>query len=212
MEELLFCNQTVGGSNPSAGSSIMKLLTFSLLTLLCACTASFTVSTVQELPKYTTESLPISAKQDIIRGHTNFPDWLKLRNSAWFVVVSRDRVRLHVKFAHPWESVANPASWKATMYVDGRKVSTTRGDLRTLKPIYYSIDTNRHRVVRDHNGDAVWVDPMPMGYNHKAHYDSWSGSGSFTFYETDILTGAEEVRFVLKHRLTTYSFTWKLHE
>ncbi len=48
----------------------------------------------------------------IIIRDIQLPRSFQLRNSAYFVVVNKDRLRFHVSLIHRWEKIADPSQWR----------------------------------------------------------------------------------------------------
>src|SRR5215510_9589723 len=52
-----------------------------------------------------------SEKIDFFVRDMELPRTFKLRQSAYFAVVSRERLRFHVTLMHKWKEVADPTNW-----------------------------------------------------------------------------------------------------
>jgi hypothetical protein len=108
------------------------------------------------------------------------PSWINLDNSAYFVVVSKDRLRVHVSLRHKAADLTDPRRWRVTM-VDslGRRLTPQGVDRRALRPI-----TSMYQ--RGHDGAS----DLPL-----YAVTFWHGDGDYTFYRTGLYR--RDVRWIM---------------
>jgi hypothetical protein len=110
----------------------------------------------------------------IILGDMELPSLMRLANSAYFVAVSRDRLRFHVTLLHKWEEIADPTGWTVWIEDDtGRRyLPEDVVDPPRLRPIVRVYDPGwRHSV----NTQPLYSVTF------------FRGDGDYVFYRRDLL-------------------------
>jgi len=109
----------------------------------------------------------------IVLGDMELPRTLQLPNSAYFVAVSRDRLRFHVTLLHKWEEIADPVGWQVWIEDDlGRRFEPEDVSRHALRPF----TTRYERVTRR----PVNVDPLLL-------VTVYRGEGDYAFHRRDLL-------------------------
>lgn len=201
-----------------------------LLAGSAGCTTTLRASTTQPNPMaYTHEATQRSDKVYIDVRDMELPRTFKLRQSAYFAVVSKERLRFHVMLVHKWKEVADPTTWHARLEDDRghtylpesqelsyddhvtriwdheRRVAnlTMYGDLNTVRPTLAE-------------GDTVYDN---YGYAHRVHnervtldsLDVFQGAGDVVFHAKDLLNrGVRKLTLTLERSGYEYKFTWNL--
>jgi hypothetical protein len=110
---------------------LLHALLFVPWVLPCAfagCSRTLAVATSQPNPiLYPADTLRQSARLTIDVRDVDLPRGFMLRQSAYFAVVSRDRVRFHVSLVHKWEEVADIRTWHARLVDDRGNVYYPEG-------------------------------------------------------------------------------------
>lgn len=137
-----------------------------------------------------------------------------LKNTAWFSIVSRDRLRFHIQLEHKFSEWTNLEKWQAVLVVDGKRYLPDSVDPR--KPQHKTVmwEEQRQSAVKDAYGNIIQL--------NQDHYknrtplksiDYYQGKGDLTFYSRDIFSArAKEITLILKKRSLTYRFTWTFVE
>jgi len=135
----------------------------------------------------------------IALGDMDLPRLLRLANSAYFVAVSRDRLRFHVTLLHKWEEIADPTGWRVWMEDDlGRRFEPEDVDGRGLRPITH---------VYDH-GWAYSVNTRPL-YSITV----FRGDGDYVFYRRDLLRkNVRWLMLVMQRPGSEYRYVWSFFD
>ncbi|HEV7554121.1 MAG TPA: hypothetical protein VGO00_01635 [Kofleriaceae bacterium] len=112
---------------------------------------------------------------------------VRTRNSAYFVVVSRDRLRFHIALQHKWDDVADLRTWNAYV-VDGRG--------RRLE-----VDSVSARV---RPIDRFFV----RGALYRTRQPIYDGAGTLSVYEHDLIDADGSITLVLSRPGFEYRFHW----
>jgi hypothetical protein len=139
-----------------------------------ACHRSWRVQTAQPpLALGSTLDARTSLKATIVLGDMELPSLMRLSNSAYFVAVSRDRLRFHVTLLHKWEEIADPTGWTVWIEDDtGRRYLPENVDPPRLRPITRVYDPGwRHSV----NTQPLYSVTF------------FRGDGDYVFYRRDLL-------------------------
>jgi len=110
-----------------------------------------------------------SLQADITLRDMHLPRSFYLHNTAYFVVVSRDRLRFHVTLEHRWESLSDPSRWRVWLE-DGRgnRYLPEGIDRRSVRSVTH---TRRSRS-----------NPNTVLYQTSVY----RGDGDYVFYKRDI--------------------------
>ena len=105
---------------------------------------------------------------------------------AYFVVVSRDRLRFHVTIHHKWDHFADPEQWQVWIEdANGRRLRPEALDRRVIRPV----------VVR---GKAI---------------NFYRGDGSYTFYHRDLFTrDMSQLTLVMWRPGWEYRYHWAFQD
>jgi hypothetical protein len=163
-----------------------------------ACRSHWTVETTQpaivlRASKASRTSRPLT----IVRREMELR-YLWLANTAYYVVVSRDRLRFHVTLRHKWESMSDVRTWEAWVE-DGRGV---RHDLEEIDQHIEQVDPSRviGGATMTRSGRLVGIPRAPVFYR---------GVVDFTVYGRDLFAAARRVTLVLRRPGYEYRYVWK---
>lgn len=125
----------------------------------------------------------------------------KLANSAYFVVVNRDRLRFRVSLVHKWEKIADPARWRVYLEDSHGNRYYARGvESRRLKPV------TKHFQVGEFMGSGTHSYPLLSVH-------VYNGTGDYVFHETDIFSDAiNSLTLVMKRPGYEYRYSWQFSE
>lgn len=151
-----------------------------------------------------------------------------LANSAYFVAVSKDRLRFHVRLVHKWKSIADPARWRVWIEddhgnkfypegIDGRYL--TRATEFEIVPHNYYVIAFKIGGLSRTNSNPIWrlsevgcprdvivcqVQRLPP------EVTVWRGDGDYTFYRRDIFAAtSRQLTLVMSRFGYTYRYSWK---
>lgn len=193
-----------------------------------ACTKALTTHTVQPNPMLETpsvESLRVSRPLFLDVGDMELPQYLdrsqntwaplkklKLRSSAYFAVVSNERLRFHVQIVHKWQEWADPSSWRVKLVDDrGRVYYPETRDVWSNNTVTRMWDYEQRTGVYNKFGDEVGT--RNDGYRRRVPLESVSvfkGKGDYTFKNRDLF-GRElrRLTLVLRKADLEYRFEWE---
>jgi hypothetical protein len=145
----------------------------------------------------------------------DLPSTFTMRQSAYFAVVSRDRVRFHVSLVHKWEECADVTTWKVKLTDDkGNVYLPEAAEKRYDDHITRMWDHDRVTAVRDRYGDIVRL--RNDGYKRRVALDSadvFQGTGDYMFHSKGMFDrGVKRLTLELSRGLGEphYIFTWNL--
>ncbi len=192
-----------------------RLWPLALLVLGAACARPLQAHTTQPNPlKFPTTD----RKSERLVIHTKdfeLPRHFLLRQSAYFKIVSRDRLRFHVRVTHKWEEYANIAGWDVRLEDDrGRVFRPEAKEVRARRHLTRVWDKERQTAQWDIFGDVKKTN----NDGHKERrtmesVDAYAGTGDFAFFAEDLFT--REVRtltLVMTRGGTEMRFTWRFSE
>ena len=112
---------------------------------------------------------------------------VRTRNSAYFVVVSRDRFRFHVVLQHKWDDVADLRTWNA-----------------------YVLDARGHRLdVESLTARVRPIDSFLIGGTlYRFRQPIYDGAGTFSVYAPDLVDADGSITLVLSRPGFEYRFHW----
>jgi hypothetical protein len=112
---------------------------------------------------------------------------VRTRNAAYFVVVSRDRIRFHVVLQHKLDDFADLRTWNA--HVE---------------------DAHGHRLeVEDVTAHIRPVDAFLVGNTlYRTRAPIYDGAGTFSVYAHDLVDDDESITLVLSRPGFEYRFHW----
>jgi hypothetical protein len=157
-----------------AASLIRAVAWTALLATSAGCGRAWRVETTQPpLALGATLDARTSLAGTIELGDMELPGLFRLSNSAYFVAVSRDRLRFHVTLLHKWEEIADPSSWRVWIEDDlGHRFAPEDVDLRRLRPVTTVFDP----------GFSGSVNTQPL-YSMLVY----RGEGDYVFHRRDLL-------------------------
>jgi hypothetical protein len=112
----------------------------------------------------------------------------RLSNTAYYVVVSRDRLRFHLTLQHKWESMSDIRTWDAWVE-DGHGVRHPLED------------------VSSHSVQVEVAVPARYGY---VEFPVYFGYADFTIYGRGVYDdGGDQVTLVLRRPGYEYRYVWR---
>jgi hypothetical protein len=135
--------------------------------------------------------------------------------SAWFSVVSRDRLRFHVVLVHKWEEFADVSGWEARLEDDkGHVYKPEEQEKRTTKFTTKVWDYERRTARTNLFGDIVGT--YNDGHRQRVALDKidlFKGSGDVSFYSRDIFDpDVKRLTLTLTRGTLSYQFVWNLYD
>jgi hypothetical protein len=125
---------------------------------------------------------------------------MDLLNTAYFVIVSKDRLRFHVTLHHKWETMSDPVRWRVWIEDDTGRRSYARIEGRTLRPITQMWGTEDR---------SPEVNARPPLYSITV----WRGDGAYVFYRRDLFRrDMSRLALVLQRPGYTYRYVWSFVE
>jgi hypothetical protein len=110
-----------------------------------------------------------------------------ITNSAYYVVVSRDRLRFHITMHHKWDDVADPKNW--TAYVE-------------------DADGQRH-YPEGVTGRVTLISTVRYGSTtYSLRNPFYRGTADLTVYGRDLFAHANRLTLVLVHDGYEYRYRW----
>jgi hypothetical protein len=104
--------------------------------------------------------------------------WARLANTAYYVVVSRDRLRFHLTLRHTWEEMSDLRTWDA--WVEDEH--GVRHDLEEIDQKLAMIGPSRAAIYR--------------------------GTVAFTVYGRDLLAACHRITLVMRRPRYEYRYVW----
>jgi hypothetical protein len=145
----------------------------------------------------------------------DIPHAFRMVQSAWFSVVSRDRLRFHIVLVHKWEEFTDVRTWKAHLEDDEGHVfypeaAENGHNLHTGQVWDYERRTAQYNVF----GDVVGT--RNDGYKQRVALDKvdlFKGSGDVVFHSDDLFDQhVKRLTLVLERDGIAYRFTWDLYD
>ncbi len=217
---------------PVARLRARDLLTGALLLGVVAggagCTTTLHATTTQPNPLAANpnDATHRSEKLFIDVRDMELPRTFRLRQSAYFAVVSRERLRFHVMLVHKWKEVADPTTWSARLEDDrGRTYYPESREFSYDDHITRMWDYEKRTAVTNAFGDVVRalgegeinydVNGNPhVNHNERVPLDSidvFQGAGDLVFHSKDIFNrGVRRLTLTLDRAGVEYKFTWNL--
>jgi hypothetical protein len=176
----------------------MRCLAFGIA-LACgagACKSHWTAETLQPvLPLYADKSARTSWPLTIIMRDMEMRH-RRLANTAYYVVVSRDRLRFHLTLQHKWESMSDIRTWDAWV--------------EDASGVHHPLEEVSQRSVQ------VGFDPLPV--TRRAAQDGlgpapvYCGFAEFTIYGRDLYASARRLTLVLRRPGYEYRYVWRIED
>lgn len=194
-------------------SSRAGLTYLALLVLAVGCDRSWESKVVQPRPYLGVSQEGRTSFPLVIRTRDmDLPRFIHLVNSAYFVVVSKDRMRFHVTLHHKWESMSDPSRWVVWIEDDlGRRFYPSSLDGKRVRPVNQVFGQRRYRGSRVleaplHLVEAVEEidDRLPL-----AAFGYYRGDADFVFYREDLFRSEMRVlTLVMKRPGYEYRYVW----
>lgn len=138
-----------------------------------------------------------------------------LANSAYFVVVSKDRLRFHVRLVHKWKSIANPSRWKVWLEDDaGHKFYPEPMDgYYVTRATRVEIMPHDYYIYAFKVGGLQKANSYPLLSTGRKNVAVWRGDGDYTFYGRDIFEKIKrrKLTLVMSRLGYTYRYSWDFH-
>ena len=204
------------------------------------CSRTFSGHTVQPNPLAAPlETLPESETITIVRGDMDLEapqtpsgagstavarnKKYPLLNQASFSIVSRDRLRFHVRIDHKWQEWADLNTWDVRLEDDsGRKwrpesvehartkIMTTMWDRETRTSICSSAGRDARGSCYNTIGmqDDGWRNRQTLG-----SLSVYRGKADFVFYQRDLFhANVRSLRLIVSRPGEAFEFTWKFDD
>jgi hypothetical protein len=161
------------------------------------------------------EASYVSRKIHIRVRDMEIPRAFRMYNSAWFSVVSRDRLRFHVVLVHKWEEFADVRNWNVFLEDDQGHVYRPEAKEKGINKFTTKVwDYERRSSVRNIFGDVVGT--RNDGYRQRVNLDKvdvFKGQGDVTFYAANLIDPkVRRLTLVVERGGLEYRFTWSLYD
>jgi hypothetical protein len=180
-------------------------------------TSSLSAHTMQPNPLAmpSNEVLRESKHLHIAVRDMDIPRAFRMYQSAWFQVVSRDRVRFHVVLVHKWEEMTDVRGWNARLEDDAGHVFYPEArEKRTNKHTAQVWDYERRTATYNLFGDVTGT--RNDGYKQRVPLDKvdlFRGFGDVVFHAPDLFhQKLRRLTLVLERDGVVYRFTWDLYD
>ncbi len=194
-----------------------RALVLALLVLSVACAPrTFRAKTTQPNPlKYPPEVERRSDKLVINLKDMDLPRAFLLRQSAYFAVVSRDRLRFHVRLTHKWDEFADVRNYEVELKDDRGRVWTPEAkESSAIRHVTRMWDIEHRTAVWNSHGDVVKINND--GYKDRValqSVDTFKGVGDLVFKSQDIFTrDVKSLTLTMKQGQTTLQFVWNFSD
>ncbi len=149
----------------------------------------------------------------------DLPRTFKLRQSAYFNVVSKERLRFHVMLVHKWKEIADVTTWRV-------KLEDDRGRVYYPETKEFAYDQHVTRMWDREVRSVVFnqfMEPdvsrsdrgiLNDGYRRRMTLDSmdvFQGAGDYVFHAKDLFNrGVRRLTLTMERDGLEYRFTWYL--
>ena len=179
------------------------------------------------------EGLPRSTRLSIETRDMEMPSSWRLRNTAYFAVISHDRLRFHVTLNHKWKEMTDINTWDVRLEDDrGNVFRPETKERKNNKHRTHMYDWERRSVIPSNQpGSPVIQDGQTLtqvgsyaniadgvandGYRERvplASVDTFRGQGDYVFHAQDLFDrNVRRVTLVMKRAGLEYRFTWNLY-
>jgi hypothetical protein len=154
------------------------------------------------------------------------PQTFKLRQSAYFNVVSKERLRFRVMLVHKWKEIADVTTWKVSLEDDqGRRYYPESKEISYDDHMTRMWDREERSAIRTQFGDLSGPAMLPNGemVNAKVNDDGYKrrttlqsidvfqGAGDFVFHAKGLFhRGIKQLTLTMERDGLAYRFTWNL--
>jgi hypothetical protein len=142
------------------------------------------------------------------------PRTFKLRQSAYFNVISKERLRFRVMLVHKWKEVADVTTWKVRLEDDkGHTYYPETKEFAYDDHVTKMWDREvRSAIYRNQFGDIAYL--RNDGHLNRLPLDSidvFQGAGDYTFHAKGIFhKGIRRLTLTMERSGLEYKFTWYL--
>lgn len=143
----------------------------------------------------------------------DLPRTFKLRQSAYFNVVSRERLRFRVMLVHKWKEIADITTWKVKLEDDkGHTYYPETKEFAFDDHVTRMWDHEIRSVVYNQFGDIQHVNND--GHRRRVALDSvdvFQGAGDYVFHANNLFNrGVKRLTLTMERDGLAYKFTWYL--
>lgn len=151
------------------------------------------------------------AVRDIDLGNATY-----LVNSAFFVAVTKDRLRFHVRLVHKWRDYVEPDDWSFWLEDDAgnryEPETVERGRVWRAANVDIAWNDSRHRYVYRVGGLDRGIYRVPLLASHRLE-PIWLADTDLSFYKRDIVaTDRGRLTLVMKRRAKVFRYEWRFDE
>lgn len=141
------------------------------------------------------------------------PQTFKLRQSAYFNVVSKERLRFRVMLVHKWKEVADITTWKVRLEDDRGHVYYPEAREKSYDDHVTKMwDWEQRTAIRNEFGDIQRVNDD--GYKRRvplASIDVFQGAGDYVFHAKGLFNrDIRRLTLFMERSGVEYRFTWNL--
>lgn len=187
-----------------------------ILLFAAGCTKTLQASAVQPNPlKNPHETLRRSEQLHILVRDMELPRQVLLRNSAYFSVVSRDRLRFHVTLQHKWEEWTDVRGWDVWLEDEnGTRYRPESKENRTNAHLCRMWDREIRSVRYNAYGDIAKVNND--GYLRRVPFESidiFRGEGDLVFHARDLFhQNRQKLVLVMRRQGVEYRWSWRFSD
>jgi hypothetical protein len=143
------------------------------------------------------------------------PDRVTLRQSAYFNVVSRERLRFRVMLVHKWKEIADITTWNVRLEDDRGNVFYPESKERSYNDLITKVwDHELRTAVRNEFGDIQAL--RNDGYKRRMvleSFDVFQGAGDYVFHAKNLFgRGVQRLTLIMQRSGVEYRFSWKFVE
>lgn len=143
----------------------------------------------------------------------DLPRTFKLRQSAYFNVVSKERLRFRVMLVHKWKEIADITTWKTRLEDDkGHVYFPEAKEFAYDDHVTRMWDHEIRSVVYNQFGDITQV--RNDGHRRRVPLESvdvFQGAGDYVFHAKDLFNrNVKRLTLTMERSGVEYKFTWYL--
>ncbi len=184
---------------------VLAALVVTVTATAAACVAPLEATGLQPHPARVPREagdLPRGEALSIYTREMTLPRWMQLRHDASFVVVSRDRVRVHLSVCEAWEELADPRAWTVWLEDErGQRLVPAEREVARLD-----------RVALEWEREPGWRPGDSMKQKNRRlipSIDFWRGRADYVFFGPELMGAGRRGVTVVAHRAgRTLRFAW----
>lgn len=142
-----------------------------------------------------------------------------MRNTAYFNVVSRDRLRFHVTFVHKWQEMTDVREWDVYLEDDrGRRYAPEHKEHRASRHLT-RMDDIEHRTGIYSDGDSLHGDLIGShndAYRRRTKLsseDMFRGDGDLVFYKPNLIDrDVRRLALVMRRSGVELRYVWEFSD